>query len=170
MGAIIEFLFANPFILIILIGLIYSMFFRKSPTESQPGNRPPNRPAAQPNNRMPNFGSPVMPPKTVQHAPVYREEPNYVEQRPQLKVLPGGQEFTDKVSAHDRPNTALADEWVDSNYSPGASVVPAQSSVAAGSRMNPIVVPESLTKDDLARAIVWSEILGPPRAKRPYRR
>lgn len=185
MGAILEFLFTNPFLLIILIGTIYTMFFRKSPAEKQPGNRPPNRPAARPNNRMPNFGgSPLMPPKPVQQTQVhreeprpvqqtqvYREEPKPIAQRPQLRVLPGGSASAPNVSVNERLNHAAADEWIDPNYASAVeSVRPVKSPVTAVSGVNSTVVPQSLTKNDLARAIVWSEILGPPRAKRPFRR
>jgi hypothetical protein len=204
MIAIIEFLFANPFILIILIGLIYTMFFRKSPAEKKPGNRPPTRPvgqpgsrppawpAGQPGNRMPNFGgSPMMPPKPVRKVPVFQEPPRHVQPQPPFLEMSGDPETGSRmpaekqpvvtaIPAYELPNSPLnpayeqmgsqaAEEKTDPVNKPTTDAAsPVSPAVSKGT--GPMIVPALLTKDDLTRAIIWSEILGPPRAKRPFRR
>jgi hypothetical protein len=231
LAQLLEFLFSNFYFFIILIGLLYTMFFRKSPLEKpenrpgrqtmdrsdrlpprrpgshpshRPGGHPANRPVGQPEgpfgpaDRMPDFGgSPIFPPKPARRIesrprPVLEEEPSaperrqmmpdpwepdaFPEQRGPIPVpvytlpeqpaeadvpLSRSQSQTDLAAANASTSYnyfSAADDTVSPVYSAAEKPAPASSSQV------------SLSGDDLVRAVVWSEILGPPRARRPFRR
>ena len=170
MEKLISFFTHNPFILIIIVGLLYSMFFRKSPIEKPP-NRPGSRPGNGPN-RMPNFGgSPVFAPKQQSGMddpapqPVFAEGP--ILQAP-APASPFEMPRTPSYSLQERTEPSRREEArpapARARWTPQA---PEETIVAhAASDRGRI----ALTPDDLTRAVVWAEVLGPPRAKRPYNR
>lgn len=177
MEKLIAFFVQNPFILIIIVGLLYSMFFRKSPLEKRPpGNRPGGRPGTG-SNRMPNFGgSPVFAPKPQQTdagAPARRPEigPSYGglgDPAPQ----PADGPFP-PVEIPRSPSYSLQEQERTEPVRPEQPrVVPARTPAAAASyaAVAPTDGRAALSADDLRRAVVWAEIIGPPRAKRPYYR
>ncbi len=182
MEKLIAFITHNPFILIIIVGLLYSMFFRKSPIEKPPGQRPGNGP-----NRMPNFGgSPVFAPKPQ------RTETGTPARQPEIRPSFGGLADSAPQPAEDPymqvPVPAMPDETpLAPSYSLQERTEPVRPeqprTVSARSRQTPqataasyaVLTPTdgnraNLTSDDLKRAVVWAEIIGPPRAKRPYYR
>lgn len=168
MERLISFLMDNFFYVIVVLGAIYSMFFRKSPLE-----RPPNR--------MPDFGGGGFPrpQRPVERKPPGWPGPNTVQReqpRPMEATLP---ERKSEASEHSlsmegdfsgEPTVSLAEEI-------RVSAVPVRSRPAGAAEPDkPSPSPadhdsdRALSREDLTRAIVWAEILGPPRARRPYRR
>ncbi|MBW5444887.1 hypothetical protein GE107_02260 [Cohnella sp. CFH 77786] len=225
MEELISFLLKNFYIVIIIVGLIYTMFIRKSPLEKPPANRP----ASRPGNRMPDFGgSPMFPPKPRSEdgrpadrrgaQPVERREPRSVERtdpRPEFREAgrPGESketrpdyrvgrpvEYGDPQPEYGAPsrkseNTNPQPEYgeparpihrlpaAESDSSAAAGKPSRQGTAAAGlaSTAGLAAVPspaltvidegsDVLTREDLTRAIVWAEILGPPRSRRPFRK
>jgi hypothetical protein len=194
--ALADFLMGHLYMVILVIGLIYAMFFRKSPLERPPQNRPPRRPA----NRMPDFGgSPMFPaprpprrtedpaggrpdddaglpqpaaawsePKPVAApAPSHPSRPEWADRPFGLAVEPEADNPArsgEALLAYEKPTAAQAAAAVRPAPPAEAAPVPETAGLAADE-------PRSmLSRDDLARAIVWAEVLGPPRARRPYRR
>lgn len=145
-----------------------------------PGGRPSGRlegPFA-PAERMPDFGgSPIFPtPPATGHReprPEYVEADAYPEPAAPIPapvyVLP---EQPDELTVGDRPRSAFeSPDFVPLQELPlpaGKSSASADVVVAAPEPRRS--VPISLSGDDLVRAVVWSEILGPPRARRPFRK
>jgi len=234
---LLEFVFGNFYFFILLIGLIYAMFFRKSPLEKPenrsgrqvPDRRPHGRPHRRPGDsypphlpgggfpagrpsgrmegpfapgeRMPDFGGPprfpLEPPRRPAAGPVILDDE---EARP----LPAGParprpvlwepdedprtEMPIPVPAQPRPERPSAAEGPGSGEQPhpepaweaedglfkqgtfasDSDTVPKAN--AAGAPETKRAASFSLPRDELARAFVWSEILGPPRARRPFRR
>lgn len=194
MERLIEFLLSNFYYVIIVIGLVYTMFFRKSPLERPPENRPAprpqnpqQRPTARPSDRMPDFGgAPMFPPKPrpAPAQPVERKGPPPVERRAP-EVERQGPAPVDRREP--RPDIAIPSQPVYRSPdpirepSPGRSsdsadfppIERAPASTAPSAAISAAALEDSaprLSRDDLTRAIVWAEILGPPRARRPYGR
>ncbi|TJY43427.1 hypothetical protein E5161_05955 [Cohnella pontilimi] len=159
MEQLISFLMDHFFIVVIVIGLIYTMFFRKSPLENRPSNR------------MPDFGSgggPGLPQRPRQPGwPAGRQQAEHERPRPVERRHPAAEP------------AAVRPSWADAvpEAAPVVSVtIPAAPSIAAvPPSPSPAEAPQesaegALRRDDLTRAVIWAEILGPPRSRRPYRR
>ncbi len=162
MEQLISFVMDNLGIVVIVVGIIYAMFFRKSPLErppnrmpdfggggqrrpGQPGEgRPPVAQSTRPAPEEPRFP----PPQRQELPPVTRQQPVRVETRE-----PGPK------PASPRP-VALAYGEMDER--PTGEERTSQVTERVGA--------EVLNRDDLSRAVMWAEILGPPRARRPHRR
>jgi len=146
MEELLSFLSRNFYIVFIVVGLLYSMFFRKSPIEK----RPPNR--------MPDFGGGG---QSGQHRPPERPQ---MERAPEIP-WPGSEE-----AESPKPERPIAVKVrVPDKPEPKKVADPA---IASSIEMAPATAEEPirLSATDMRRAVIWSEILGPPRAKRPYRR
>jgi hypothetical protein len=139
---LISFVMSNFYIVIVVIGIIYSMFFRKSPLE-------------RPRNQMPDFGGngqqrlgrPAASRPTV--VPPTRSEPQEARFPAPQRQNPPPAQSPERQATISRP-----------------TVVVSQPSLRAMDRLDA----RGLTRDDLSRAVLWAEILGPPRARRPHRR
>jgi hypothetical protein len=162
---IIEFLMNNIFIVVIIFGALASLF-GKSGSKKKPG-------------RMPDFGGGGLPRSSNAGEPG-----NEQEERP----LPGpaaGQSVyrTQPQNVREEYETPAykARETEVLNQTP--QVAPSQRTLqqAANARGKAAKAAErnsapqsALTAharaDDLRRAVVWAEILGPPRSKRPFRK
>ena len=155
MEQLISFATKNFFIVIIIVGILYQLFFRKSPLE-------------KPRNRMPDFGGgqpqrpPGSPPQrgVPMRIPAEKQEQRRVPSannapRPEPKPIVAENVYEDVYE--ERP-TAVAP----------ASATPALRVASTHAVSRPAVMEP--TQDDLARAVLWAEILGPPRARRPHRR
>lgn len=219
MERILDFLMSNIYFVIIVIGLIYTMFFRKSPLERPPQQRPHHRPPSRPTNRMPDFGgSPVFPPKPQRppasadtmprdrggSLPVERREPRPEfagpppverrEPRPEFAWPPPvkepGSEWAGPppvnephpvyagarpvVSVDSRPEStgSFAASYLAQSSGPGRQSMPIRDipESATDSQYGAAETRIPLSRDELTRAVLWAEILGPPRARRPFRR
>jgi hypothetical protein len=132
----------NFHFVIIAIGIIYSLFFRKSQTE-RPRTRWPDvggdgeqRSHRSEQSDIPDDAAPTHTRATPVEAPF-----------PELR------------------QTVLA---ADTRREPP---IAAQAAVAAAAdRKGSEATSPGLSGTELSRAVMWAEILGPPRARRPYRR
>ncbi|WP_027091132.1 hypothetical protein [Cohnella thermotolerans] len=217
MEAIIEFLIRHYYVVIVVVGLVYGMFFRKSPLEKPNPNRrmpdfggggelrrprqaPPGgsarkraaeetaRPAAPGPERSPGPEGEPLPlgrserertlPRS-ERSPESRPRPGWLEARP-AELPPQRTEAEQRPSRSaaapsDAPATTVSrpadglgvaarlEEAERTRESPARSIgeLPASAAEAPGIR---------LPRDEWSRAVVLAEILGPPRARKPYRR
>jgi hypothetical protein len=136
---LISFVMNNFFIVVIVLGIIYSLFFRKSPLERRP-------------NRMPDFGG-SGPSRTGESKPPTA----------QSNRSPDAIESQHPSSGRQTLSPMLMQQPLNQ-----ADPKPTQRSSVSQSKAE--YGAADLTSDDLSRAVVWAEILGPPRAKRPHRR
>jgi hypothetical protein len=147
---LISFVMNNFFIVVIVLGIIYSLFFRKSPLERRP-------------NRMPDFGGGGGPSRTGESSP-----PNARNTRSPDAVesgLPGSGRQTSSTLLMQQPLSQA-----DPKPTQRSSVSQSNADARAPRITSDQYGAEGLTRDDLSRAVVWAEILGPPRARRPHRR
>lgn len=143
MEQLIEFLTSNFQFVIVIIGIAYFLFFRKSPLEKQSTNR------------MPDFGGearrrserPVQPPQEarIEREPEPARRAYFADESPSMASSEEPEEFVSPVLS--------------------AAVSKRTNWRAAGRETDAV-----LDKEDLARAVLWSEILGRPRARKPHRR
>lgn len=153
MSAIFEALMGNLVFVIIVIGIIASLFNKLK----QAGNQ---------ESRMPDFSGGA--------APKYSEEyPRSLDEREsplQDQQARGGTEpvYTfDEVMPVNRnlmEDASLPAYLHDRDIDRRPRVNRQQDEPGRLEAANPLV-----SADDLTRAVVWAEILGPPRAKRPYK-
>ncbi|MFC4599356.1 hypothetical protein [Cohnella hongkongensis] len=150
MEELITFLTSNIQFLIVIIGIVYFLFFRKSPLEKRTQNR------------MPDFGGESRRPTERPVRPVPAQT------RPE-RYEPVETTYSAPETFYDPGPAALSDPAPASRVS--------RSAAAAGSHQPDSYVYESSreaargpSRQDLARAVLWSEILGRPRARKPYRR
>ncbi|MBB6729712.1 hypothetical protein [Cohnella zeiphila] len=184
-----DFLGRYYFLIIIAVGLIYSLFFKKSPLEKGPAKR-------KPVSRMPDFGGGGFPGpmtrRTSSPAPLRpRERPHEdKEPAPQPGIErrdPLAPEPVDSPAASIEPATPPA-----AFPAPGASAAPSSAPAMTGSPTSASSAaraglaaalaspergvspaeraPAGWSRDELARAVVMAEVLGPPRARKPFRR
>lgn len=203
MEKLISFLLSNFYFVIVVVGLLYGMFFRKGSGESKRPNQMPDFGGGQERRRYPQTPSPrprgpgeARPGHRPQSARPAREEPRYGlpgQPAPAERPAPpaakqaAGQEavrpsasspegaypaaggmldaYGEPANAYRQPAGAEPSAYdIMQPAAAGGAAAPAGPIYAAASgELNP-------TREDLARAIVWSEILGPPRARKPYRR
>ncbi|CAH8709202.1 hypothetical protein M5W83_07770 [Paenibacillus thiaminolyticus] len=145
----------NPFLAVILIGFVFSLL-RK-------GNKPPA-------NRMPSFGGdkaggrPGSEPDDHDDEPVMEEKrsyPVYTEERSQAGLSQG-------YASHETDTITLEERIAAMKPSVGPASAPRHaesSNKKSAAAASAVIRPEEALK-----GVLWSEILGPPRAKRPYGR
>ncbi|MBO9597115.1 MAG: hypothetical protein J7559_04730 [Cohnella sp.] len=133
------------FLIAVAIGIVYQLFIRKSPLEKR--NRMPDfgggqrRPPGSPSQR----GVPMRIPPAKQEQPRPNPQPIIVEERAEQRVAaPESRSIPDSSPPEATP------------LEPAYAKAPKPSA--------------SLSRDELARAVMWAEILGPPRARKPHRR
>lgn len=161
MERIIEFLLDNIILIVIVLGVLSRLL-------GGSGSKKGNRPA-----RMPDFGggpgdSPAKP----------------ANRRARPAEVAGdkrGAESAEPVSAQRRPQPALAVERRPADEEPFARTIagsfsrPAVAQAQSGKpskQPSPEASPLKLSTDanELRRAVLWAEVLGPPRSKKPYRK
>jgi hypothetical protein len=144
---LIAFAMDNFFIVAIVLGVIYSMFFRKSPVERKP-------------NHMPDIGrgGSTRPGRAEERVPDYSQSSESVSPESYFSVSEGQ---VQQASSSEQP--ILASGRLSRVQAPSQQP-PQPSQVRRG------IGKSSLNSEDLSRAVMWAEILGPPRAKRPHRR
>lgn len=154
-----RFVMDNFFIVVVAVGIIYSLFFRKSPLE-------------KPRNRMPDFGGgqgqrrpPGAPPQRgVPMRP--RPEPAQAS-RPTPRPPAAPEPERTLPSTPDPYEPAIAEPRRDAAPRPVPAAASRVAPTASGTASPRGDVP---TREELERAVVWAEILGPPRARRPHGR
>ncbi|MBN2983306.1 hypothetical protein [Cohnella algarum] len=188
MDRLIDFVFNNIHFIVIVVGIIYAMFFRKSPLEKNPPGRMPDfgggsgRPRQmQPPRPRPQ---PQQPPRqareeTAGHrpppAPPLERAPAAVPAEPprQPAAFPAASEAPRAPERQAEP-AAISDALPAKEVlrdRPAAAALKAAASASMAQRQEgvPGNRPE-LSREELKRAIVWSEILGQPRSRKAYRR
>jgi hypothetical protein len=201
---LISFLSHNFYFVIMIVGIIYTMFFRKSPLERPPNRMPdfggegfprPRRPgetraAGRPNTRpeaekLPS-PRPAVPTETRRQPewmdtrgpqprnaqPEQRQKPQHTEtgwppprvEQPAMSVPMTIPELPDERSS-DIDRRVSQDPRVSFTEPAQLSAPPRQTEHTRETHS-----PTDLTQQDLTRAVMWAEILGPPRARRPHRR
>lgn len=133
------------FLIAVVVGIIYQLFIRKSPLEKR--------------NRMPDFGGgqqrrPGTPPQ--------RGVPMRIPPAKQQQARP----IPQPIFAEDRAEEQVI---VPEPRTPTRSKLPEATPTEPAFTMAPQPA-ESLSRAELARAVMWAEILGPPRARKPHRR
>ncbi|MFE8703211.1 hypothetical protein ACFYKX_21770 [Cytobacillus sp. FJAT-54145] len=155
-----EFLFENPFLLVILIGLISSIFKRMKGTQEEPRKSQP-KPFVESGpfdfEQQPRQEQPV---QRMEPVPQQTYEPN-----PLGKIE---QEFLEKKKKAEEKLAALKKQQ--------ATAQKKAETIQSHRRLNQVkekietTEPEQVHVDNqkLVDAVIWSEILGPPRSKRPH--
>ncbi|MFC4305581.1 hypothetical protein [Cohnella boryungensis] len=159
MEDLISFLANNFHIVLIVIGVIYSIFFRKRPLDGKPPKQ------------MPEYGQ--------GQAPQW-EDASPADSYPEHASGGGWDQFPEPTPAPGYAPDSLPASVMTNNVTTGA--LPSSSRkppafVQADSPLQVQAAPRSassstsrLRRDELARAVLWSEILGKPRARKPFRR
>lgn len=156
MREIIEFITNNFFFVVIVVGFIFSLFSKMKKGE--------------PNRRMPDFGGGGTPgmnrprPAAADRQP--RDEPMHQE-RPVITTSyhDAWEEVEDRESAS---QTSFADR-VPARPAPARSLPPVSTS-GEGARERDRHPLNLSDRNELAKAVLIAEILGPPRAKKPFGR
>jgi hypothetical protein len=150
--ALIEFLLRNWFIVIILIA-VFSQFrkwsSRGGTTESKGNN----------NNRMPSFGGNQRLPQRTSKAPLIDSGRTLIEKG----ATPLASKERPFLEARERPASPFSN--ADSAYKQEESAIYQEISIDS-----PGYASLQASRQKLAQGIIWAEILGPPRAKKPFRR
>jgi hypothetical protein len=173
MEQLISYLMDHLGIVIFVVGIIYALFFRKSPLERPPNRMPdfggggqrrpgqqgrsgaPDSPSSRPAPTETQFPEPQgsVPPSPPRQQPVRLEtrqpNPKPLQQRPVVIV-----------------RSETEEEAITRSLPIQQARVSARQPGAVAERQGTA----ALTRDDLSRAVMWAEILGPPRARRPHRR
>lgn len=159
MEELISFLTENFYVVFIVIGIIYSLFFRQSPAEKPQNSRPAQARPAQgsPGGARPNSHSPT--PLPVSLPAELGEVVAMERQRYELSSVSPETTAVAPPKAAKTPADRL--RQTRSSQQKADDVTVAKSS-SDGERV--------LRNKDLAHSVVWAEILGSPRAHRPYRR
>lgn len=159
-----EFLFENPFLIIILIGIISSLFKRVKGEQEQQPKRRPNPPMQQgqnPDERMPRESKPLsrtQSPKTK--SPVKDWEPSSVPENPFLDIQK-------KYEERRRESTSKRNN-------PQPSYERSKPSVKVNKEINDspgdVSIDLNPEADRVIEGIAWAQVLGPPRSRNPYHR
>lgn len=158
---IIEFLLNNIFIVVIIIGALASLF-GKAGSKRKP-------------NQMPDFGGgglPRMPfpqknekERSEERRPVERTETQTLYRpRPEQERHPSASQEGNAAA------TAAQAAALERALHKAAASKAMAHEAANRQTANQSAMAASVQADDIRKAIVWSEILGPPRSKRPYRK
>ncbi|MFB9280055.1 hypothetical protein [Cohnella cellulosilytica] len=155
MEQLVTFLTSNFQFVIVIVGILYFLFFRKSPLEK----RPPNR--------MPDFGGEAQHRRPERPGrPLPQSQPQQQTARTRPVAVP--QPERSAYSAAERGVFATPDAGgMEELESP---IFQEPTMKRAGALNGGRETRTALQQRDLAKAVLWSEILGRPRAHKPYRR
>ncbi|QYR20140.1 hypothetical protein KZ483_20080 [Paenibacillus sp. sptzw28] len=162
MNELIQFILKNFFVVIVIVGFIVSLLNKA-------------RKGSTPNNRMPDFGGGPLIPQAQRQKPL--------EQRPANRpaAQPAAASTVRPATLSQSSYRGMSSEEGESMEYPPSSQIPAEER-APTLRRNltpehssvPTVsqdpAPFRLPVDELRRAVVLAEVLGPPRSKRPLGR
>jgi hypothetical protein len=143
--ALIEFLMRNWYLVFIIIG-IFSWFHNANVRMKQNGT---------PTNRMPSFGG----------QPVSRQQPDATKSKPLIESTSSSRASKELHLLENRERTASP-----FSVPAGASSYLQRKESTENAEVSFSTDTLSAGKKQLAQGIIWAEILGPPRAKKPYRR
>ncbi len=159
---IIEFLLNNIFIVVIIIGALASLF-GKSGSKRKPS-------------QMPDFGGGGLPRMQTPRA----LERDRGDERPQPEQTQAQTVYYPAAELREDVRPESSASYRESSQAHAAGLGRTLQSVAANKtkaatveqsrRGSKSAIAASLQAEDLRKAVVWAEILGPPRAKRHYRK
>lgn len=155
---IIEFILNNWFI-VVIIYIVVSTFTKIKQGGAEQQDKP-NRPARPVPGGMPPFGGdgPVLPRRARE-----RQEPKAAPSAENQSVIPQEARQEPALAQALRPERIQGPKSMPQTPASALQRPSARSQSPAMDTFRP-------TPEDLARGVLWAEILGPPRAKRPYRR
>jgi len=154
---IIDFILDNWFVVFIALAFFSSLFKRRNqPSAGQEKNA---------GGGMPTFGGRPYPGEETASFPGLYPDPNSekAEDDP-VRMVSGGFPFSSVPEPEEREDIKRAEGRAE------GITVEANPNKRNGAGRNPQrSSPAVLSRSRLAEAVVWSEILGPPRAKKPFR-
>lgn len=157
-----EFLFDNPFLIFVLIGIISSLFKRGKGEQEQQPKRRPNPPVQQGKTleeRMPKGPKPMRTQMPKSASPVKDLKPTAVPENP-FQDIQKKYEERRRESTLKRNNLQTSDERVQPNVRVKKELDDPSGDVSIDLR------PEA---DRVIEGIAWAQVLGPPRSRNPYR-
>jgi len=165
---ILEFLAKNFYFILIALFFVARLFSNSGKKGQTPG-------------RMPDFSGELTPSSPPERSPEPRPVPQQSRPEPQQErpdTVYRTQMSRDQREVDEFPGAHRIEESAGdrSRQSYGTSSHQGRVRTAARGASDyaanaQIAVPgKGLAKDDLRKAFIWSEVLGPPKAKRPYRR
>jgi hypothetical protein len=156
-----EFLFENPFLVIVLIAFI-SSFFRKKKDNPDTQGRTPTQTGGGQNKR---------PPSPIEEARDIFKEFSRSLQEQQEKPMPRKTMDKQFQSGRKMETSQKAEQPAASDMN-ALEILPVRNEMKRPPiGLEPKAMPNKELKvqeEQLIDAIIWSEILGPPRAKKPY--
>jgi hypothetical protein len=183
---LISFVIGNFPVVVVVISVIYMLFFRKSPLEKPPNRMPDFGGDGQRRPRPPMGGMPPLTPTTRPQPPA---GPYPAPQRQQPPAMPSGAPLSREPrqletrqpqpkpsvqrpiqAARPAPDIVLAAPDRATRLGMETKMAPIDTDARPHSVTVASPTTTGLTKNDLSKAVLWAEILGPPRARRPYRR
>jgi hypothetical protein len=181
MESIFEALLENLGAVIIIGGIVLSLLGRASRSRTgQPGRMRPSRdPSARRQNpMMPPFGGPgTYEPHPRPQPDVFRErgrqaQPQHEQMRPNAAPPVSADRSDFGAPTELRPSL-----WIDEHEHDARPEEPLRSPLPPADRTGTVTAVDVsrkreepvLSSDEAVRGMIWAEVLGPPRAKRPYR-
>lgn len=167
MEAIIEFIFGNLFFVILVLGAIYNMFMKKKAQEESTKEQERKGGSGVPNQ------APV--PTKIDWKEIFRQEDAPIEKPRPRPVLSIPQQEVVKIQ---KPQTELEKHRAHLEEKRDEQKKKREKS----EKVSPILNDEikdsiggnsyfhNLTKEEVVRGVVWTEVLGKPRAKKPLER
>lgn len=159
MEGLIDFIFSNPFLLILIIGGLMSLFKRKTEQPEQEQKNVPNRPLPMPaETRMETVKEKTRPPK-LEPQPVNKKmEVRPVEQYRQQQM----EELKNRLNV----NNERVNHYKGSDQNVKSHV----HSLTSKNDKRPFKrhFKDNVTRSGLINSVIMSEVLGPPRAMKPY--
>lgn len=152
-----EFLFENPLILLAIIGFISSLF-TKGKKEEEKRRKPAQRPVSRP----------TQPQQPAQASPIERKREE-LETRAKRAAAQMEQQYAETRQKADEELEALKQKqrYAERRTAAIRERMPAQNTANTNTQAQAKALAPD--KQKLADAIIWSEILGPPRAMNPHR-
>ncbi|RXI99401.1 hypothetical protein DS745_14310 [Anaerobacillus alkaliphilus] len=171
MNQLLELLFANPFLLIIIVGAIFSFLKRGREQEAQRETRRPSAPKAHPvsdeSSRNEVDWREIFMQEEAQQPPTRKVQPvqsySYNESPSVSEEVQRRNELLEKYEIAKRNKEAQKQKELSIKDSP----VYSGDLTANKNKIN--LDFSNLTKEDAIKGVIWSEILGKPRAKGSYR-
>lgn len=166
MTRIFEFLLNNIFIVVIIVGFLASLFRKAGAAKKQPGRMPDFGGGGILRRQAPDSDSGTRSdePRTAQteYAPIYRSQDSQPARTSESRTIR-------QESGKEEPPASGITAMERSLQRAAAQKAKAGSAAASGHGSKSPAA-EKVSSDDLRKAVIWAEVLGPPRAKRPYRK
>jgi len=160
---IIEFLMNNIFIVIVILGALAS-FFGKSGAKKKPGQMPDFGGGGLPRTLFPQSGEQEREPE--------RSQPQQAAGSNVYRTTSGQDRSSEMNPSYSSRETAEPPQTAHLQRALQRAAVNKETAQAAAERNygSQSINAASIRSDDLRKAVIWSEVLGSPRSKRPFRK